>query len=783
MPDARRPSVLLALVAAVPVLLLPVLAATTPAAAEEPGPGSTVVGELVRGYADPEPVTRAQDRSADQGDGLLSWVQTAPGQAVRVPTTDVEAVPGGATVEVTVGGLVRDEATADGLEPAREVLAAEVVAAPEQVTAPASDPVDHEVTVVMLQPAGTARDTTTLAQVRAAVDGPVADFWQEQTDGAVRFGTVAGHDWPAGPATHTCADPFGLWQEAATRAGWTPRPNEHLLVYVPSGSSGCSYGLGTVGAGGITSGGLAYVRSTATSLIAHEFGHNLGLGHASQLQCAGAVHGDACQVRAYRDMYDVMGVSWEQGGSLGAPHAALLGTLPASTPTLAAGDPTTEFRLSPVGVRGGTRAVRLTDRDGDTYWLEYRTATGRDGFLGTAANWPGLQAGVLLRLSGGDDDTSLLLDGTPPAQTPWPADLSVAVPSRTPVSFGSAPFTVTVLEASASSARVEVSTTAVLHPLEEAYQRLGGAATFGAPAGRRVCGLRDGGCLQQYERGSISWTSRTGAHPVRGVIGARWGSLGRENGFLGYPVGGEVCGLRDGGCLQHFQGAVVYWSPASGAHPVRGAIGDRWARSGRERGPLGYPVGDEVCGLRDGGCFQQHQHGSIYWSPGTSARIVSGPLRDRWAGLGWEAGLLGYPVTDTACGLAAGGCFQVFQYGSLYGSAETPVRVVRGSIRDRWAASGWERGPLGYPVTDERCGLRGGGCFQEFQRGAVYWSPASGPRIVVGAIRAAWAAQRWESGPLGYPVGEEQPVPGGRAQRFQGGTLTWTAATGRVHRS
>jgi uncharacterized protein with LGFP repeats len=119
----------------------------------------------------------------------------------------------------------------------------------------------------------------------------------------------------------------------------------------------------------------------------------------------------------------------------------------------------------------------------------------------------------------------------------------------------------------------------------------------------------------------------------------------------------------------------------------------------------------------------------------------------------------------------------------VYWSPGSGARVVVGAVRDRWAAQGWETGPLGYPVTDERCGLRDGGCFQLFQRGSVYWSPGSGARVVVGAVRDRWAAQGWETGLLRYPVSDEYPVPGGRAQRFQGGSLTWVAATGRVHQS
>ncbi|MFH8224431.1 LGFP repeat-containing protein [Streptomyces sp. NPDC018057] len=33
---------------------------------------------------------------------------------------------------------------------------------------------------------------------------------------------------------------------------------------------------------------------------------------------------------------------------------------------------------------------------------------------------------------------------------------------------------------------------------------------------------------------------------------------------------------------------------STGAHPVRGAIGDEWGKLNWEAGPLGYPVDDEL---------------------------------------------------------------------------------------------------------------------------------------------------------------------------------------------
>src|SRR5664280_1181977 len=85
-------------------------------------------------------------------------------------------------------------------------------------------------------------------------------------------------------------------------------------------------------------------------------------------------------------------------------------------------------------------------------------------------------------------------------------------------------------------------------------------------------------------------------------------------------------------------------------------------------------------------------------------------------------------------------------------STDPGARVVRGEIHRRWAELGWERSPLGYPLTDELGTPDGRGRFNHFEGGSVYWSPASGGHVGYPQIRDRWAALGWETGLLGYPV-------------------------------
>lgn len=200
----------------------------------------------------------------------------------------------------------------------------------------------------------------------------------------------------------------------------------------------------------------------------------------------------------------------------------------------------------------------------------------------------------------------------------------------------------------------------------------------------------------------------------------------------GFPY----CGLRNSGCYQHLTNSVsAYFSPQHGAQIVQGRIRDKWSSMGWENSSLGYPASWEFCGLRSGGCGQhfERQNGSIYWVSSADAHFIRGAIFDRWATAGWENSVIGYPRTDEFCGLYAGGCGQHFTHenGSIYWTGQTGAHIVRGLIRGEWASKGWERSPYGYPTSSEY--PSSGGVIQDFEYGYIYWSPSSG---IIGSWRS-----------------------------------------------
>lgn len=259
-------------------------------------------------------------------------------------------------------------------------------------------------------------------------------------------------------------------------------------------------------------------------------------------------------------------------------------------------------------------------------------------------------------------------------------------------------------------------------------------------------------------------------------IDSKHAALGGDAGILGPAIGPETALV--GGRYRPYRFGNIYWTPGAGAVEVHGAIFDRWGTMRWENGSLGFPVTDELTTPDLAGRYNHFQAGSIYWTARTGAWAVQGSIRDAWRDIGWERSPVGYPMTSEQVTPDGLGRYNDFQTGSIYWSPSSRASSVHGSIRSMWYQLGAQAGPLRYPITHEQVTPDLIGRYNHFQSGSVYWTATTGAHEVRGAIRERWASLGWERSGLGYPTSNEYDVPGGRRSDFQRGSITWDARSG-----
>jgi hypothetical protein len=155
----------------------------------------------------------------------------------------------------------------------------------------------------------------------------------------------------------------------------------------------------------------------------------------------------------------------------------------------------------------------------------------------------------------------------------------------------------------------------------------------------------------------------------------------------------------------------------------------KYANMGANLSQLGRPTTGITVTPDGDGCFQHYERGSIYASWYTDAYEIHGSIRHKWASLGWERSLLGYPTTDETPTPDSRGRFNHFEHGSIYWHPYLGAFEVHGAIRQKWADLGWERSLLGYPISDE-IPLPDGMRFTNFEGGYIYWYSSIGAVVV-----------------------------------------------------
>lgn len=150
-----------------------------------------------------------------------------------------------------------------------------------------------------------------------------------------------------------------------------------------------------------------------------------------------------------------------------------------------------------------------------------------------------------------------------------------------------------------------------------AWQQLGaGLANIGRCTGpeAQAPGQPAGVRVQPFSNGDFYYSAATGAHGVQGAINGKYQGLGGSASFLGLPLTNELPTPNGLGLFNQFQNGYIYYTVAHGAHEVHGAILANWAQQGYETSRFGFPVSDEY----DSNGFRRtdFEHGSILFKDG-----------------------------------------------------------------------------------------------------------------------------------------------------------------------
>ncbi|MDR3068405.1 MAG: hypothetical protein LBU50_02765, partial [Cellulomonas sp.] len=307
-------------------------------------------------------------------DELISMVEV-DGQLVALP--DAVTVDGatGDEVLLTIEGAGRATgaeavaAAADATSPTR-VVELEVVDDGETAAASTS----HTLTILPVYWSGSPSPSTVNLK---ALGEATATYWSQQSGGSISTAVVV-KPWIdvrtasniGVPTSCSNADMATLVTQVMAASGYsTPSGTQgRVSVYFPRWSSCGWAGLGSVG------GSYSWINGyPEPEILAHEYGHNLGLGHANWYDCGSAsltLPTTSCASKEYGDTVDVMG-SGALTGKPGSLNSAMADWLGLAKVTQAQAGKTTTVTLAPLGSVSAVRAVSVPV-PGGTVYVDFR---------------------------------------------------------------------------------------------------------------------------------------------------------------------------------------------------------------------------------------------------------------------------------------------------------------------------------------------------------------------------------------------------------------------------
>ena len=285
----------------------------------------------------------------------------------------------------------------------------------EPTTMSASAPAAHKVYVYVVNATAPSDDDLpasnfTEAAAKSYVQG-VDNYWFPESNGTIKT-TFAGIQTAPKNLKQSVCDSSAIVKYATDNAfggifknyRWQGK-NIHLLIlnkegWAPSttiNNSDCDRAFGALTYPGYGGGYIFSAEGASSSSLqtfVHEYGHNLGFGHANLAICKNTASLDGaishfaenasatCPTVEYGDYIDVMGQSaTDVAVHVSSPQRIRLGMLPSNSYTTLTNAKTDSVTvtLQPLSDSSGLRAARIKDpRSGLYYFVEYRVPEGID---------------------------------------------------------------------------------------------------------------------------------------------------------------------------------------------------------------------------------------------------------------------------------------------------------------------------------------------------------------------------------------------------------------------
>jgi len=359
------------------------------------------------------------------------------------------------------------------------------------------------------------------------------------------------------------------------------------------------------------------------------------------------------------------------------------------------------------------------------------------------------------------------------------------------------------------------------------------------------------GRFSQFERGTINWLKEKNlTYLVQGAIFQKYASLGYSGSQLGFPLSDEYS--YQGGARSDFEGGSITWTSQTGAQvaykgtvptptttaPVSGpsissisptnvqagqftltingsnfdtgAIDEFYTPSGQRMGSgvqsgglvsrsstqivvrenlTGAPAGTYSIKVKNSDGKMSNSINIVVAataSPVPVSQLSSSVINayNSFGGSPVFGAALPQNYTTPSGAASTGTSFKAVELsrGGIYEYGRG-VFVVYGAIYTKYRSLGGPRHYLGLPITNEGDAVRSPrgttGRYSQFERGTINWLREKNlTYLVQGAIFQKWASLGYSGSQLGFPLSDEYSYQGGARSDFEGGSITWTSQTG-----